>query len=112
MSNQELAKELNKPNVRKFEKRKVYSSFKNNILEVDLVHMQLTSISNKGLCFLLFTIDIFSKYSLVVPLKDKKGIITIASAFQKVLDESNCKLTKIWVDKSRECYNRSMKSRL
>ena len=43
-------------------------------------------------------------------LKDKKGIITIASAFQKVLDESNCKLTKIWVDKGREFYNRSMKS--
>ena len=32
MSNQESAKELHKPNIRKFEKRKVYSPFKSNIL--------------------------------------------------------------------------------
>ena len=32
MSNQESAKKLHKPNIRKFEKRKVYSPFKNNIL--------------------------------------------------------------------------------
>ena len=32
------------------------------------------------------------------PLKDKKGI-TITNAFQKSLDESNCKPNKIWVDK-------------
>ena len=31
MPNQELVKELNKPIIRKFEKRKVYSSFKDNI---------------------------------------------------------------------------------
>ena len=32
----------------------------------------------------------------VVPLKDKRGI-TI-NAFQKILDSSNRKLNKIWVD--------------
>ena len=31
MSNQELAEELHKPIIKKFEKRKVYPSFKNNI---------------------------------------------------------------------------------
>ena len=45
----------------------------------------------------------------VIALKDKKGI-TITNAFQKILDESNCKPNKIWVDKSSEFYNRSMKS--
>ena len=30
--------------------------------------------------------------------------------FQKILDESNRKPSKIWVDKSREFYNRSKKS--
>ena len=43
-------------------------------------------------------IDIFSKYAWVVPLKVKKCII-ITNAFQKILDESGCKLNKIWVDK-------------
>ena len=31
-------------------------------------------------------------------------------AFQKVLDESNCKSNKIWVDKGSKFYNRSMTS--
>ena len=41
--------------------------------------------------------------------QDKKGI-TITNSFQKILDESNRKPKKIWVDKDREFYNRSMKS--
>ena len=39
----------------------------------------------------------------------KKGI-TITDAFQKILDESNCKPKKILVDKGSEFYNRSTKS--
>ena len=71
--------------------------------------MQLISEFSKGICFLLFAIDIFSKYAWVIPLKNKKGNI-ITNAFQKILDESNCKPSKIWVDKGSEFYNRSMKS--
>ena len=40
---------------------------------------------------------------------NKKGI-TIIDAFQKILDESNRKPNKIWVDKGGEFYNKSMKS--
>ena len=64
---------------------------------------------NKGCRFLLCVIDIYSKYAWVIPLKDKKGI-TITNAFQKILDESNRKPSKIWIDKGSEFYNRSMKS--
>ena len=39
-----------------------------------------------------------------------KKDITINNAFQKLLDESNRKPNKIWVDKGSEFYNRSMKS--
>ena len=39
----------------------------------------------------------------------KKGI-TITNAFQKMLDESNRKPSKTWVDKESKVYNRSMKS--
>ena len=38
-----------------------------------------------------------------------KKDITINNAFQKLLDESNRKPNKIWVDKGSEFYNRSMK---
>ena len=60
--------------------------------------MQLLSKFNKTICLLLSVIDIYSKFAWIIPLKDKKGI-TITNAFQKILDESNRKPNKIWVDK-------------
>ena len=58
----------------------VYSGFKENIRGADLADMQLITNLNKGFRFLLYVIDIFSKYVSVVPLKDKKGV-SIVSAF-------------------------------
>ena len=104
LQNEQLAEELHKPIIRKFEKRKVYSTFKDNIWGVDLADMQLLSKYNKGIRFLLCVIDIFSKYAWVVPLKDKKGI-SIVKAFQIILKQSNKKPNKIWVDKRSEFYN-------
>ena len=102
--NQQLAEELHKPIIRKFEKRKVHAAFKDNIRGTDLADMQLLSKYNKGIRFLLCVIDIFSKYAWVVPLKDKKGI-SIVKAFQSILKQSNRKPNKIWVDKGSEFYN-------
>ena len=99
--NKQLANELHKPIIRKFGKRKVYSTFKDNIWGVDLGDMELLSKYNKGIRFLLCAIDIFSNYAWVVPLKDKKGT-SIVKAFQSVLKRSNRKPNKIWVDKGSE----------
>ena len=103
--NKQLANELHKPIIRKFEKRKVYSTVKDNIWGVYLADMQLLSKYNKGIRFLLCVIDIFSKYAWVVPLKDKEGI-SIVKAFQSILKQSNSnrKPNKIWVDKGSEFY--------
>ena len=75
----------------------------------DLTGMQLISKFNKGFRLFLCVIDIYSKYSWVIPLKDKKRI-TITNAFHKTLGESKRKSNKIWVDNGSEFYNRSMKS--
>ena len=107
--NQQLVKELHKPIIQKFEKRKVHAAFKDNIWGTDLADMQLLSKYNKGIRFLLCVIDTFSKYAWVAPLKDKKGI-SIAKAFQSILKQSNKrKPNKIWVDKGSEFYNVSFK---
>ena len=106
--NLQLANELHKPIIKKFNKRKVYSSFKDNIWGVDFADMQLLSKFNKGFRFLSCVIDIFSKYAWVIPLKDKKGI-SIVNAFQIILKKSNHKPNKIWVDKGCEFYNSSFK---
>ena len=70
--------------------------------------MQLISKSNKRFRFLWCVIDIFGKYSWVIPLNDKLGII-ITNAFQKILNESNCKPNKIWVEKGSKFHNTPMK---
>ena len=61
--NQQLAEELQKPIIRKFEKRKVHSCFTDNIWGADLAGMELISKFNKEICFLLCVIDVFSRYT-------------------------------------------------
>ena len=99
-----LTDERHKPIIRKVNKRKVYSQFKDNIWGVDLADMQSLSRKNKGIKYLLCAIDFYSKYAFVIPLKDKKGI-SIVNAFNKIIKQSNRKPNKIWVDQGGEFYN-------
>ena len=65
----------------------------------------------------LFVIDVFIKYAWVRPLKDKtvktvkiflnKGK-TALNAFIEILNKSNHKPNKFWVDQRREFYNKLM----
>ena len=109
ISNKKSTKQLCKPIIRTFHKRKEHSSFIDKIWGADLAEMQLTSKFNKGFRILLFVIDIYSKYPWVISLKNKESI-AIINAFRKNLNESNRKSNKIWVDKGSEFYNSSMKS--
>ena len=59
--------------------------------------MNLISKFNKGFRFLLYAIDICSKYAF----------LWVTNAFKKMLDESNCKPNKIWVDKGKENANQA-----
>ena len=61
--NYQLVNELHKQIIRKFNRRKVYSSFRDNIWGVDLAHMQSLSKNIKGLEDLLCAIHLFSKYA-------------------------------------------------
>ena len=99
-----LADQLYKPIIRKFNKRKVYSQFKDNIWGVDLADMQSLSKKNKGIKYLLCAIDLYSKYAFVIPLKDKKRT-SIVNAFNKIIKQANRKPNKIWLDQGGEFYN-------
>ena len=70
--------------------------------------MKLLSKQNKGIKYLLCAIDLFSKYALVVPLKDKNGI-SIVNEFNIIIKQSNRKPNNIWVDLGSEFYNRDFK---
>ena len=64
-------------------RRKVYSSFRDNISGVDSTDMQSLNKYNKKVKYLLCVIYLFSRYAWIVPLKDKRGI-TVVTGFEKI----------------------------
>ena len=66
--------------IKKFKRRKVYARFKDNICVADLVEMRSLSSFNQSVKYLLFVIDLFTKYARVKPLQDKKAK-TVLHAF-------------------------------
>ena len=106
-----ISKWTSKTNYWKIKKKKVYSSYSDNIWGADLANMQSLSKYNKGIKYLLCVIDLFSKYAWIIPIKDKKET-SIVDAFKKIIStelHSKCKWNKIWVDQGSECYNKSFK---
>ena len=97
--NEKLAEELHKPVIKKIRRRKVYARFKDNTWAADLAVMESLSTKNKRVKYLC-VINVFTKYAWVKPLKDKKGK-TVFNAFIEIVNESNCKPNKLWVDQGR-----------
>ena len=75
---EQLAEELHKPVIKKFKRRKVYARFKDNIWAADLAEMESLSWESKN-------------------IKGK----TILNAFIEIVNESNRKPNKLWVDQGR-----------
>ena len=57
-----VAQELNKPVMKRFQRRKVSGRFGDNIWAADLAEMWSLSSKNRGVKFLLCAIDVFTKY--------------------------------------------------
>ena len=99
-SNYQLKNEFHRQITRKFQRRKFYLSFRDNIWGVDLTDMQSLSKQNKGIKYLLCAFDLFRKYAWVVPLKDKRGIIVV-NVFQRIISKGR-KPNKIQGDQGGE----------
>ena len=95
--NYQLVNKLHRQIIQTFKRRKVYSSFRDNIWSVDLDKY------NRRIKYLFCAIDIFSKYVWVVPLKDKRWI-SIVNVFQRIISEGT-KPNKKWVDLGGKFYN-------
>ena len=59
------------------------------------------SSENKNVRYLLCVIDVFTKYAWVKSLKDKISK-TVLNAFIEIVNESNRKPNKLWVDQGRD----------
>ena len=98
-------KELHKPVIRKFKRRKVYVKFKDNIWAADLAVMGSLSSFNRAIKYLLGVIDVFMKYAWVEPLMDKKAK-TVIYGFFEIVNKFKCEPNKLWVDQGREFCNK------
>ena len=65
------------------------------------------SSNNKKVKYSLCVIDVFTKYAWVKLLKDKKGK-RVLNAFMAIVNESNRKPNKLWIDQGRQFYNKFM----
>ena len=104
-----LSEELHKPKRKNFPRRKIIVNHIDEIFAADLVEMQKFAKLNKGYRYLLTCIDIFSKYSWVIPLKDKKGI-NVKNALQKIFIQRSPKF--LWTDRGTEFYNKQVQDLL
>ena len=95
--------------LKSLKKERCILHFKDNIWGVNLADMLSLRRFNKGFKYLLYAIDLFSKYAWVIPIKDKKGT-SIVNAFKKIISEGQRKPNKIWVDQGSEFYNQSFKN--
>ena len=69
---EKLAEELHKLVIKKSKRRKVYVGFKYNVWAAELAEMGSLCSKNRNVKYLLCAIDVFTKYTWVKPLKDKK----------------------------------------
>ena len=68
--------------------------FKEDIWAADLVEMGSLSSKDKSVKYLLYVINVFTKYAQVKPSKDKKGK-TVLTDFIEIVNESNRKPNKL-----------------
>ena len=102
--NEQLTEKLYKP-VKKFKRREVFVRFKDNIWAAGLSEMESLSLKNKNVKYLLCVINVFTRYAWVKHLEDKIGK-AVFIVFTEIVNESNRKPSKLWVDQGREIYNK------
>ena len=102
----QLAKELHKPVIRKFQRRRVIVKSLDEIWGIDLVDMQEWAKLNDGYKYILTIIDCFSRYAWAIPLKDKSAS-SVTEAFTKLFKHGRIP-TKLWNDEGSEFYNSSL----
>ena len=103
-SNKELSQELHELLFKKFSKRRVYVICKCNLLAANLTEMGPLSFKNQNVKHFLCVKNFFTKYASVKPLKDKRGKPVLHVI--KIVNKSNRKPNKSWVDEGRDFYDR------
>ena len=103
---------LHKPCRHRFTRNKTIVAGIDSQWQADLADMQSLSRYNQGYKYILFCIDIFSRYAWALPVKNKTGKI-VGEAFQTIFDISTPRIPeKLQTDKGREFFNKNLKQLL
>ena len=101
----ELAKELLKPKLKRFPRRKIYSPNIDRIWTMDLMVVERYSRQNKNYKYILIVLDIFSRFAWARPLKTKTGR-EVTDALRDIFTKSKRKPSRIWSDDGTEFFNK------
>ena len=107
----QLVKELLKPKLKRFPRRRVFSSSVDAIWSGDLLDIHQYARVNRNYNFILVLVDVFSKYAWARPLKNKEGI-SVAGAFEDIFDTSKRIPCRLWTDRGTEFYNQNVENTL
>ena len=105
--NEKLAEELHKQLIKNFTNERVYARLEYSIWAANLAKMRSLFSKNGNVMYLLYVIDVLTKYGWVKPLKYKR-IKTVLNAIVEIVHESNCKPNKLWVDPGKKFDNKIM----
>ena len=70
--------------IKKFKKRKVNARFKDNIWASDLAELGALSFKTSDFKYVLYVVDVFTRYACVKPLKDSKAKTLLQAFIEKV----------------------------
>lgn len=96
---------LHRPVKRKFERRKYIVSGIDSTFQADLTDLVQFVDENDNYRYILFCIDVFSRYAWVRPLKTKSGQ-EIVKAFESILKQDNRQCLYLHTDKGKEFFNK------
>ena len=96
---------LHKPIRKRFKRRKTIVAGIDQQWQADLADMQHLAKQNDQKKYLLCVIDVFSKFSWVIPIPNKTGK-TLVDAFTSIIRKSKRKPVSLQTDKGTEFKNR------
>lgn len=96
-----MSDELHKPAKKKFPRRKIYVDKPYSIFSIDLADLSAYTKENDGHRYILTCIDVFSRKTWGVPIKNKDAS-TILAAFKKIIASAKKKPTLIYADDGSE----------
>lgn len=100
---------LHKITPKRFKRRKMIAPAPKVIISCDLADMQSLARYNFGFRYILFCIDIFSRYVKALPIK-KKSSPFMLKAMKNILESAEFQgVSRIHVDRGSEFYNKTLK---